>query len=298
MIEYYEVKSNVNLPSLGCTLTRGSRVKIENGTLTALGRSVPVGPDFQILLRHGILVRLTAAQAALPEAPEKPRTRPLHERSEMPIRAEESITVEMQRRIAARNSAAQDRRIVDYDNGTDRSEDNERTIRGMRVEQRTELPVHREQTEEQAPAVRLAPKHASDFGAKAARLAAVAEAKAKTAARNAEAAKAAKEKTPAAAEEAEVPKAETLAPRRVSMLKKPAEAPAEAAPAQHTGEQTAKRENVATPPKAPENAPKTATAPAAKAKPAKAASPETKAASAKGAERKTTKATAKAKKEK
>ena len=297
MIEYYEVKSNVNLPSLGCTLTRGSRVEIADGTLTALGRSVPVGHDFQILLRHGILVRLTAAQAARPETPEMPRTRPLHERSEMPIRAEESITVEMQRRTAARNSAAQDRRIVDYDNGTDRSEAAERSVRGMRIEQRTELPVHREQAEEQAPAVRLAPKHASDSSAKAARLAAVAEAKAKTAARNAEAAKAAKAKTPGAAEEAEVPKAETPAPRRVSMLRKPAEAPAEAAPEQHTGEDTATRENAATPPKAPENAPKTATAtaPAAKAKPAKAASPENKAASAKGAERK---ATAKAKKEK
>ncbi|MBO4620659.1 MAG: hypothetical protein J5654_11195 [Victivallales bacterium] len=221
MKEIYEAKANINLPSLGSTLSKGSRVELENGVLTAMGQRVAPGPDFQILVRHNLLVPLTTKQAAAPEQVAAPKTRPRYQREKLPVTTADDTIV---KEVAVRGRKTQDQHIVDYENGTDRSAENERRIRGMKVDETIsrDIPPRGgaaktagQEVTQAEPVKRLAPKHPVDEAARAARIQELAKASGEAPKAAKPAAKAAKAASPAAkAEKAAKPAKKTEKPAK------------------------------------------------------------------------------------
>lgn len=128
--EIYEATQNIHVPSMRCSFARGTRITVFDGArMEALGKSSPLSPDFNVLVRHGYIRKLDEEEAAKPETIEVQKVRHFAPRSKMTVEVKEDY----ERKISEIRSV--DESIVAEDNGVPAEGEAEegKTLRGMKV---------------------------------------------------------------------------------------------------------------------------------------------------------------------
>ena len=131
----YEATVNVHVPSLKCSYFAGTRFLVKNGIVTAGFQETPLGNDFMLLIRNGILRELSGKEANTPEQITQPKVIKVPERKKMKVEIQDEPITILTKKIDTPHAISK--------TASQQEENSERTVRGMKVitTQTTDIPV-------------------------------------------------------------------------------------------------------------------------------------------------------------